>query len=100
MKREILDHLPPDADEIDGEEEDKEMSESCENNQPAEDPKENGHHPEANGRLKGAAVRVVNDTTTTEGKPNESNSVQTTKAHWTLATNKKWKSIYIIKQTS
>ena len=86
MKREILDHLPPDADEIgDGEDEDKEMSESCENNQPAEESKENGH-PEANGRLKGgagSAVRVVNETATTatEGKPNESNSVQTTKAH-------------------
>ena len=78
MKREILDHLPPDEDEIDGDE-DKEMNESCENNQLGEDQQENGHI-EENGLLNGTSTRVISDTPT-EGKPAENNSVQTTKAH-------------------
>lgn len=82
MKREILDHLPPDEDEIDGDE-DKEMGEMCENNQLGDDQPENGHS-EANGLLRGnsagASARVVSDTPG-EGKPSENTSVQTTKAH-------------------
>ena len=57
MKREILDHLPPDEDEIDGDEEDKEMDES-DNNQLGEDQQENGHI-EANGVHKGTAPVTV-----------------------------------------
>ena len=78
MKREILDHLPPDEDEIDGDEEDKEMDES-DNNQLGEDQQENGHI-EANGVHKGTTPVTVSKSPA-QSKPDEKNSVKTTKAH-------------------
>ena len=74
MLREILDHLPPDEDEIDGDEEDKEMHES-DNNHLGEDQQENGHN-EEKGVHKGTTPVVVSKS------PTQSKPAETTKAHW------------------
>ena len=73
MLREILDHLPPDEDEIDGDDEDKEMHES-DNNHLGEDQQENGHN-EEKGVHKGTTPVVVSKS------PTQSKPAETTKAH-------------------